>query len=64
MVVKPAESCILIDETSSPRVHGVVGIGAAVIPPLLDVTAPSAFGEDEQPYGVVDLYGSLAAVRC
>jgi cysteine synthase A len=63
MVVEPAESRVLVGETPSPRGHGVVGIGAGVIPPLLDVTAPGAFGADEQPHGVIDLYGCASTAE-
>ena len=36
--------------------HGVVGIGAGVIPAILDATEPGAFGDGE-PHGDVDMYG-------
>ena len=56
MVVEPGESRVLVGETPSPKGHGVVGIGAGVIPAILDATEPGAFGDGE-PHGDVDMYG-------
>jgi cysteine synthase A len=57
MVVEPSESRVLVGNVPSPDGHGVTGIGAGVIPPILNATDhDKAFGDGE-PHGDIDMYG-------
>lgn len=57
MVVEPSESRVLMGDTPSLDGHGVTGIGAGVIPPILSATDREESFGDGAPHGDVDLYG-------
>ena len=59
MVVEPTESRVLVGEKPSPSGHAVTGIGAGVIPSILDAAEPGAFG-DGVPHAMIDLYGHVS----
>lgn len=63
MVVEPSESRVLVGNTPSPDGHGVTGIGAGVIPPILSATDHAASFGDGAPHGNVDLYGHASTAE-